>query len=171
MANSILSSLVSQASFKLYNSEGASLFTGVKVKSVSVNMPARLLKNTDELGRQIIDSKVIMPITVQVVAFADSSESLSKINRVYENTNERYTIYSRGLYFEGLTVSDENIRMTGEVLSATPVTISFRGIMFQGDSLVVTAQGGDATTIIGGIVSTATAAVSKISSMAAKFFG
>lgn len=170
MANSILSSLVSQASFKLYDASGNSVLTGVKVKGVKVSMPGRLMKNMGEDGRPIIDTKIILPISVTVSAFADSTQAISKINDLLLNTTGRFTIYSRGLYFKGLTLASERFVLSGEYLSATPVDLTFKGIMKQGDSSVVAAQSGDASTVIGGIINTVSSTASKITSMAASLF-
>lgn len=177
MANSILSQFVSQSSFKLYSSTGASVLDGVKIVRVNSRLSGKLLKNMGEDGSEIIDTKIILPLNITVTAYADSNDAVAKINNLLQDINGRYDLYSRGLYFKGLTLANQQISQSPDYLSATPVNIVFKGIIRQGDGSIVTAQAGDATTIIGGIINTAnlatdgaisaaTAAANKVSELA-----
>lgn len=169
MANSILNSLVGQSSFKLYSSDGRSVLSGVKVTRVVARFSGRLLKNIGEDGTPIIDTKIILPIEITVTGYADSQDAVSKINAILEDINGVYRLYSRGLYFERLTLASERLTQSSKVLSATPVDLVFNGIMRQDNIVPVTSQAGDSDTVIGGIVNTveqdAEAAASKISSI------
>lgn len=154
MANSILSMFVGQKSFKLYSNDGISVLNGVKIIKVNVILSARLFKNTGEDGIPIIDAKMILPVRVIVTAIAESVDSLQKINKIFSESKTRYTIYSRGIFLKGLVVASESFRQNGKVISATPVDITFNGILIQDNDKQITSSSSDSDTIIGGIVNT-----------------
>lgn len=170
MANSLVSQLTSQSSFKLYSSAGLSVLSGVKVERVTAKLSAKLLKNIAEDGTTIVDAKIILPIRITVSAYAETKDAVSKINSLLKDTAERYTLYSRGLYYEGITLASERFDMSEASLSALPVNIVFNGIIRQGDTSTVTAQSGDSDTIIGGITSTVSAATSELTSIVSSLF-
>lgn len=164
MATSILSQFIANSSFKLYSSDGLSVLSGVSVTRVSARLPGRLLRNMGEDGQPIIDTKIILPVTITITAIANSIDAVSKLNSLLQDINGVYRLYSRGLYFERVTLAGNNFLQSGEVLSATPVTITFNSILRQDEKVPVTAQSGDSDTIIGGIVNTVEQDASEVTS-------
>lgn len=156
MANNILTALAGNVSFKLYSSDGISVLNSVYALEVTAQLSAKLLKNMAEDGTAIIDSKILMPIQVSVSVMANSTEAVEQVNSIFQNINGQYKLYSRGLYFEKLTLARESLTQSAAVMSATPIELVFNGILLENENYPVTAQSGDSDTIIGGIISTAT---------------
>lgn len=168
MANSI-SAMLGRKPFRAINlTNNTPVMTGLNVVGVFFDFKSTLMVNRDELGRAIVDARIIMPTTMVVKILADSIDSINEINQILLDTESIYSIMSRGIYVRNFVLSEENISQVPEMLSANPVELKFTQLMIGGDNKNICAQEGDAAKVFKGIVTPAQVAADQVAQLVDK---
>lgn len=166
MANNILSTLLGKEPFALYNmSTKTTTPFGVKITKLVANFHAEPQRQMLEDGSTITDSKTVKGGKLALDVICPDVNVLMQVNAVLADRTSLYQITSRGLIFANYMIDEEFIKQTPEVLSATPMRISFKQILIENESPVIFANKADASLIERGI-----AAISSVKDTAADLF-
>jgi hypothetical protein len=151
MATNILSSALSKASFTLTNvtqsTDGSTVTTvsNLKVKAVTISLKAKIFRHKREDGVTIVDSKILLPIQVDVDAFVPDIDTLQQLNALLSDRSSIYKVSSKGLLIDHLMTESAQIRQSAEVISASPVRLSFKELMFKDATPTICAQSTDSS--------------------------
>lgn len=152
MADSILSSLLSQASLKITNSTtGDTVMSGIKTKSVKISYKSEPMRHMLEDGTSKIDTRVIRPTTVNIALYTPDTDALSSVQTAYGDRTTLYSITSKGLVFDNMQISGENIRQSSDMLSATQINLEFSERLVEGITPVVCENAANSSIIDRGI--------------------
>lgn len=152
MANSILSTLLGSSPFVVYNQSTKSTTTfDVKVVTVSIKLSAEPQRQMLEDGSTRTDSKTVRPTRMAVDVICADLNVLEQVNSIMGDRTSLYQITSRGLIFPNFMVDSEFIRQSPDMLSATPVRMSFKQILIENVSPVIFANKSDSSVIERGI--------------------
>ncbi len=152
MANSILSSLFSQANFSLAKATGGAVATNLKVISVKTKFSSTVFGHMREDGVTLVDARVIKATRLTVECIVPDLDTLSQITQVAMDRVSLYTIKSKGLVFNNMRVDEDNISQIPKMLSASPLKIVFKEQLVQYVQPVIFAQSADSSLISQGIV-------------------
>lgn len=152
MANSIVSTLLGTNPFVIYNqSTKATTNLEVKVVNVSIKLSAEPQRQTMEDGSTKTDSKTVRPIRMTADVICPDINALTQVNSILSDRSSLYQITSRGLIFQNMMVDSEFIRQAPDMLSATPVRMSFKQILIENVSPIIFANQSDSSIIERGI--------------------
>lgn len=141
MPNSILSSLLSKASLSIKsNATGLDIATNLKVSRVMFKYCSRVMRHKREDGTSIVDARIILPSVVEIDVICETIDDLALVNAVMLDRTTVYTIKSKGLIIENMMSEVDAIRQTSDVISATPIRMSFTSLLIQGNSKVPSVQ-------------------------------
>ncbi|QOV06243.1 hypothetical protein CPT_Maja_023 [Burkholderia phage Maja] len=175
MPNSILSSLFSQASFKI--TDNTTTFPrvvakGLKIRRVTIRYTSDAHKHRLESGSTVVDSRNILPTQMTVEAIAPDLDTLSQITNLAADRNGVYSITTKGVILPSMRVESQNIRQTPDMLSASPVQLNFKQMLIQGQQPIVFSQGADSSLIDRGmaILTSAQETISDVASRIAGIF-
>ena len=152
MANSIISTLLGSSPFAVYNQSTKSTTTfDVKVVTASIKLSAEPQRQMLEDGSTLTDSKTVRPTRMSVDVICPDINVLDQVNSIMGDRTSLYQITSRGLIFPNLMVDSEFLRQSPDMLSATPVRMSFKQILIENVSPVIFANKSDSSVIERGI--------------------
>lgn len=112
----------------------------LKVESARITLKANLFSHKLENGSSFIDSKVMSPIVIEMSVICPTVDSVDELNSILMNRTARYQVTSRGLIFNEMLPKGEMIDMSGEMLSATPIKLTWVQLLVQGESPVLFAN-------------------------------
>lgn len=135
MAQTILSSLLSPSSLSIVSSNSdlsLDIASSLKVARVGIRLCSYVMRHMREDGNTIVDARIIQPTKIEIDVFCQSIDDLAMVNSVMLDRNSTYTIKSRGLIFDNMMMDREEIRQSPEVISASPVRMSFKQLLVPG---------------------------------------
>lgn len=178
MAENILSSLLSQASFSLTDLiQGNAVAPNLQIVKVGIKLKSIIQRHMQEDGTTVVDSRVLVPTVVNVDCFCPDIDTLDQVNQLLVDRDKLYKIATKGLIIDYLRLDKEDIRQTPEVLSASPLRLVFKQVLIQGNDEVVFAQSADASvldrglSLLNGVSSGVTGLISTVSSNINGFLG
>jgi hypothetical protein len=150
MANSILSSLFSKASFRISDSTTTiprDVAKGLKIRRVTIRYSSAVQRHRREDGATFVDARTIQPTTILVDAIVPDLDTLSQVTTITQERNVVYTITTKGLIFQSMRIESQDLLQSGEMLSASPIQLQFKQMLVQGQQPVVFAQAADSSLI------------------------
>lgn len=164
MADTILSSLLSSPSLTITSDvTSIDVAQSCGISKVSIKLRSKLFRHKREDGTSIVDARVLEPYMIEVDLFAPTLDSLALLNSAMLDRNGTYTVKSRGLVFRRAMMNQNDVKQTGDMLTAAPVRLTFKELMTQNLTNVGqtnVAQPADSTLIDKGIQLVGTAATS-----------
>jgi len=79
-------------------------------------------------------------------------DTINQVNAIMLDRESQYSVSSRGITIDGLLPLSENARQTPEVLTATPVRISFKSVPTDSKPSAILGQSADSTIVNRGMV-------------------
>jgi hypothetical protein len=132
MAESILSSILSKASFRIHNQNlGVDTAKGLKVVKAVIRMSADPQRHLLEDGSTFIDTRTVKPIKLQVDVIAPDATALTQINEVASDRRNLYQISTRGILIPDMMIDAELMEQTPENISSTVIKLSFKQILIE----------------------------------------
>jgi hypothetical protein len=133
MADSILSSIFSKASLSIVKTgETTNEADGLQVVAVNIHYRARAMRHMREDGTSIVDAKVIDPAIAELDVICPTLDSINKVNTALMNRANTYTLTSKGIQLNDTVAERFDVRQTPEMISASPVRITFKQLRRQG---------------------------------------
>ena len=163
MADSILSSLLSQPQFNVTSDDGSSF--SLKVRKTSIKFSAIAHRHMKEDGSSIVDAKTIQPTEISVEIYCQTLQDVEQINDLLQNRTNLFTVSSKGLVFPSMMLDEETVKQSAAVISATPLTIRFIELLVQNVQPIIFAQAADSTLISNGFATLVGAANQTVSSL------
>jgi len=153
MPNSILASLLSKASLSIKsNATGLDIATNLKVSRVLFKYCSRVMRHKREDGTSIVDARIILPSTVEIDVTCETLDDVALVNAVMLDRTTVYTIKSKGLIIENMMSEVDAIRQSADIISATPIRMSFTSLLVQGNAKVpAVSQSSDSSLIDKGL--------------------
>jgi hypothetical protein len=152
MSNSLAQYVTFGSSFSLTNFVSGSIsLSGIYIQRVTMHLSSSLFDNRREDGTSIVDARVLLPTSIDVDVICGTIDAVEKINNILKDINSIYTITSKGLTFQNLTLKNNSIIQSPDVLSASPIKLSFQQRLLQNNNNPTCAQTGDASIIDNGI--------------------
>ncbi|ABL96836.1 hypothetical protein BcepF1.105 [Burkholderia phage BcepF1] len=173
MASSILSSLFSQASFRITDETttfSRDVAKGLKIRRVTIRYVSTTHEHRREDGSTIVDARTIQPTLLTVEAIAPDLDTLSQITNVAADRNGVYRVTTKGVILPTMRIESQSIRQSSDMLSASPVQLQFKQMLVQGRQPIVFAQGADSSLIDRGMA-ILTSAKETISDIAGRIQG
>lgn len=171
MANSILSTFLAKASMSILNqTTGQTELKDIKVSKVVIKLSAEPMRHMLEDGTTIVDVRIIKPIHVTADVICPDDDSLSSVNQILDDRQSRYQITSRGVIIANVVSDTDAIVQSADMLSATPIRMSFKQLLLENISPVVFASSASASVVDRGIaiINDATTSVTDLYNKAAK---
>jgi hypothetical protein len=154
MASSILSSAISKISFSMVSeSTGRPAITNIKIESVRVKFTSQNLSHKMETGLYEIDSRIILPGTIEVSCICPDIDTLDQLAAILKDNTELYSVYSKGLVFNNVMVDGEGVSQTSEMLTSSPIKIRLKQVLIPIVSRPSPAQTSDSSVIDRGFAS------------------
>lgn len=151
MADSILSSLLSQAKFSISvkAADGTStvIAPNLKVIKAAAKYMSVAQRSIKEDGTTFVDSKTIKQTEFDLSVYCETVDDLRQVNDLLQNRSKLYTIYSKGLVFENMVLDSEVVKQSPEVLSAYPIELKFKEMIIQNIQPLIVKQVSDASVI------------------------
>jgi hypothetical protein len=172
MANSILSSALSQTSFKVINVyTNVPTLQNLKIIRVRMRYAAKNLSHIMEDGSYEVDSRIILPMACEVTCICPDIDTQSQIITILKDCSAFYVITTKGMILENMVVDEESIEQTPKVLSASPITLRFKQVLVGNVSPVYFAQPADSSVIDHGfaLLHSATSAVNNLYSSVSSY--
>lgn len=152
MANSILSSLLSKASFTITNkSTSQVVVSDLKIRKCEINWESEPQRHQLEDGSTKIDTRTIKCVRLRVEAFCPDINTLSQLQALFTNRTALYKVASKGIIIDNMMLDDEKLEQSPENISATPITISFKELLLSGGDTSVCSNPADSSLIDRGI--------------------
>lgn len=155
MANTILSSALSSPSLSIVSSSGtANIAASLGVSKVALKLRSKIFRHKTETGNTIVDARIVEPMQCEIDVFAPTLDAVSAINDVMQDRSSVYTIKSRGLVLTQMMMQHNEIKQTGDMISASPVKLQFKQLLTQNSTSIGTptvAQPADSTVIDKGL--------------------
>lgn len=152
MANSILSSALSSASFSITNqTTGTNAATTLAVSRVTIRLRSQLHRHMREDGLTLIDARTIMATELDVDGFAPDLSTLEQINSVLSNRDDMFTITSKGVILSPMRLENLLVSQTPNVLSAAPVRVTFKQALAPAVAAITFKQAADSSLVDRGI--------------------
>lgn len=124
---------------------------GMAILAVKVKYDSKLFRNQREDGSYIVDGRIKLPNTINVDIVVQTKSAADIINRMILDRTTLYTVKTRGLIFNNLTLQNQQIIQNADNISSQPVTLTFKQILSQEQEIIQTIQDADSTTIERGI--------------------
>lgn len=153
MAANILASLFSTAAFKI--SRGVSekgIATNLKVIKITVKLSSAAMRHANEDGTTTTDVRIIKPTSIAIDAYCPDLDTISQVNSIIMDREAQYSISTRGVSFNNLLAINENARQTPEVLTATPIRLSFKSVPSDMKPPVILGQAADSSIVNRGML-------------------
>lgn len=149
MADNILSVFFDKAMFVI-GGFGGSKATALKISKVSAKFVSMPMRHMKEDGTTVVDVRILKPTTVVVETMCPDLDTQKQVNDILMDRNNFYFITSKGLVIDNLMLDHEQIRQTAEVLSASPISLSFKQVITP--TIEVTAQSADSSLLNRGMM-------------------
>lgn len=135
---SILASIlgISQTRF-LNQTYGVPELTNVKVKSARITLRSEPMRNKLENGSTYIDSRVILPVSIEMEAIAPDINTAEQLHNSLQERSSLFEVTSRGLIVPNMMMKAQIMKQGPEMLSAIPVKLILDQLMIQGEYPVV----------------------------------
>lgn len=150
MASSVLSFL-SSPKFALYKitpeNVASATCTSLKIVKVVSKYRASVFRHRREDGSSIVDARIVKEVRVDCSVIAPDDTTLSQLVSVIEDRSNTYIIQSRGLLFRNMLVDRSRQQQNAQMLTGTPIQVSFKELLVQSSSPVVFASSGDSSLI------------------------
>ncbi|ATW57896.1 hypothetical protein CNR33_00050 [Pseudomonas phage tabernarius] len=140
---SILASILGKTTtsfLQTINDETLPVLKDLKVESSRITLKATLFSHKLENGQSFVDSKVMVPIVIEMTVICPTVDVVDELNSIILNRSARYQVTSRGLIFPNMLPKGETIDMSGEMLSATPIKLTWCQLLVQGEAPVLFAN-------------------------------
>ncbi len=124
---------------------------GMAILAVKGKYDSKLFRNQREDGSYIVDGRIRLPVTVNVDMIVQTKSAADIINRMILDRSTLYTVKTRGLIFNNLSLQNQQIIQNADNISSQPVTLTFKEIISQEEEIIQTIQDADSTTIERGI--------------------
>lgn len=152
MANGIISALLAKAAFVVSNQRDLqTVLKTLKVSKVSIRLSSDAMRHMLEDGTTRIDTRVVKPIRIVADIICPDLSSVEELNQVLTNRKELYQITTRGLIIPNMMLGSDSLKQTGEMISATPVRLSFDQVLIEGREPIVFSNDANASAIDRGI--------------------
>lgn len=152
MALDFIASFLSSSQFSITSLNlGPVFIDGVGVLGVSIKLDSKLFRNQREDGSYIVDGRILLPTTIDVEFVVQNQSAFDSIDQMLKDRSTIYTIKSRGLIFNNMVCTTEQIAQSPDNISSSPVHLVFREILLQNDAVPKTRQAADSTAIDRGI--------------------
>lgn len=178
MPNNILSSLFSKSALVITNTTNATVVAkNLKVRKVSIKLTSKVMRHQQEDGSTIVDSKILMPLRLDIESFVPDIDTLTQVNQIILDRESIYTLSSKGLVMSHMMAEGTNLKQGSEMLSATPARITFKQLLVKDITPVICKQSGDSSIIDRGIAAledakqTVTDMVNKVGNAVNDFVG
>jgi hypothetical protein len=159
MASSILSSLTSKVSFSILNEmQQTYAVPNLKIVEVRIRYSSNNMRHRMEDGSYLVDSRIIVPMTIDITAICPDLDTQNQLTTLFADRSNSYTVTSKGLVFKHVMVDQEGLEQTPEMMSATPIKLSFKQVLAQGTDPVLAAQPADSSSVDQGYISLASTA-------------
>jgi len=165
MADGILSTLFGKPSVSIQDQlSGAKTALNLKVLKVSINLSAEPQRHMLEDGTTLVDTRTIKPIRVSMDAICPDIDTLIQMNNIIQNRDTRYKVSTRGIVLPDMRAEGATLRQSAEMLTATPIRISFKQLLIQNNNPQTFKNPADSSLINRGIaaISSAAGAVSDL---------
>jgi len=161
MANTLAQYVGLNSDFTLTNFVSGSVsLNGISVQKVSIRLNSSIFDNKKEDGSSIVDSRILLPITIEVQIFCSTLSAVEKINDILMDINSIYKITTKGITFDNLMLKNNDILQSDAMMSASPIKLSFMQRILQNNNNPTCKQSGDSTIIDYGISTVKSAATS-----------
>ena len=171
MANSIISSFLAQSPFSIKNSQsGTVMANGLRILRVSIKLSSAPMRHMKEDGTSIVDFRILQPSSVSIDAFCPDASTIDQVTNLLVDRSNLYTITSKGVILDQMMVDVEQIKQSPDIMSSTPIRITFKSILTKNAKPVVTAQSANSSLIDRGmtILNQATTTVTDLFSSVSK---
>lgn len=142
MANSILSSILNASQFRVYDDRnGDQIWKSLAILSVNINSESansqKPLSNVQFSegetffklqGTDVESSKIIRPSMIKVVGMVPDITTMEAIISAWENVFLTFTVMSRGVIADGMTITNVTVDQSAEYISADRITIEFEQV-------------------------------------------
>lgn len=130
MANTILSGLFSKGAARIVNATtGAVVCPRLKVVEANIELSASVFRHKMEDGQIQTDSRIQEPSVIEIGGFIPDYLTLEEVNNVLTDRDSYYNLVIKDTVWMTLVCSSDELEQSAEVISATPVTISFKEII------------------------------------------
>lgn len=152
MANSIIGIIVPNQSLKITSdTTGEVSLLGLGVSVANLRLMSKILKNQREDGVIIAHGRVIIPSVIELDVIVQTIDGLETLNQIYKDIEGLYTIVSRGISFTNMRMTTQGIQQSAEMLSASPIRLTFKQAFLQNDDMPICQQAPDSSLIDTGI--------------------
>lgn len=152
MATNIITTIFSKPSLSIMNmATGEVVAKNLKVVKGSFRMSAETMRHQMEDGTTEVDTRVIKAATAIFDVICPDLNTLAQVNSVMLDLSSIFQVTSRGLIFQSLRVDAQGIKQTSEMLSATPVRLSFKQALIENKDPVIFVNSADSSLIDRGI--------------------
>lgn len=157
----IFSQLLRTRAFSLVEQRtGQTIASDLKISRVMIRLSSVGQRHLMEDGTSQMDSRTIEPEELVAQVFCPSADVLAQINNVLQDRSVMYKVISRGMVFDNMMCMTETLHQSGEMISATPVTIVFRRLLIENPNPVIFRNAPDSSLIDRGFTLAADVATS-----------
>lgn len=133
MPNTILSSALSSPSLSISSfSNPTNIAANLGVSKVTIKLRSKIFRHKTETGNTVVDARIVEPMQCEIDVFAPTLDVLTAINAVMLDRTTAYTIKTRGLVLTKMLMQHNEIKQSGDMLSASPVKLQFKELLTQG---------------------------------------
>lgn len=159
MATSVLSSLFANSPFRIYDlSSPFPVARSIKIVKVAFQFEARLMRHMREDGKSIVDARVIMPTRCDVDLICPTLDAVEEVLSILNDREALYSVQSKGVVMRPCMLEYTTMAQTPQMMSASPMRISFKSLLVEGQEPIIVRQQADSRLIDRGL-----AAINRIS--------
>lgn len=151
MADSILSSLLSQPKSSFSFMSGTPLLRGVKIKRIIGHFASTLPRHMLEDGSTVSDIRILQPLTLAVEVICPTIDDAEDVINFMNDRASLYRVTSKGLVFENLMAQSISVKQSAAMLTAAPFRIYLKQYLLENASPVTVAQAPDSNLIDRGV--------------------
>lgn len=175
--SNILSQLLSTPPAIKNTTAGIVVARGLKIVKVRIRLSSALMRHKTDIGSTEADARIIAPTVIEMDVIVPNVDTMNQVIAMTKDRGSFYQITSRGLIFNFMRVDMQDFNHSGEMLSATPMTLKFKQQLLEDISPGVFEIAGDSSlidkglSVLSGITSTATELASNIKTKITGFLG
>lgn len=144
MPNTILSSPYSAPSLSIVSQAlQVNVAAGLSVSKVGIKYTATAFRHKREDGTSVVDARILNPTRVDIDVIVGSIDVLEQVNDIILDKSSAYTITSKGLVMTNMMMDRQQIKQAADIISASPVRMSFTQVLVQGYAPNICAQSAD----------------------------
>jgi hypothetical protein len=145
--SSILSNLAASPQVTIVNATtGATVATGVKIRSVKAVFDSTPERHMREDGATLTDARIIHGTVIQLDTFCPTIDDVEAVTSILNDRQNLYTITAKGLTFANMMAMAGQNKQTPDVLSASPFMWVFKEQLLENVAPVICSQAGDSDT-------------------------